>query len=308
MKISFSNVQECHRHLLFKQVLKVHLISIMWFASHAHAMPDHIPPDVFEATPGGYLYANYPGIFDDIDEGITIEAWVYLNEPPEDRARDLDRNGNWLIFGKPGSYFVNISGRNLADSLERDRPEGIAMIRFGIEKQSDPANADSWGYKSYGHGVLPESYQQRWIHIALQISAVKDGIHYMAFYDQRWPGGGSKPRTMGRMNSPLMIGGPNPKSAYGGWQRFESMRGYIDEVRVSKGMRYSRDRKIQAKRPLQVDARTIALWRFREAPGAHFYRDSSGNGYTLFPGGSLSVDTRGKLTTTWGSLKYHVNN
>ena len=277
------------------------------------ALPAGVPDHVFEARPGGYAYADYPGIFDDIDVGITIEAWIYLNESPENRERDLAPNGNWLIFGKPGSYFFNISGQNLADSLERDRLEGFSRIGYGIEKKSE---AGSWGYNSHEHGVAHESYQRRWIHIALQISVVKDGIHYMAFYDQRWPGGGGNPRFMGRRNSPLMIGGPNPKSTYEGWKRFESMKGYIDEVRVSKGTRYkrvwlpnrNRSEKIQAKRPLQVDARTIALWRFEEGPGAHFYRDSSGNGYTLFPGGTLSpvlspVDARGKVTTTWGRLK-----
>ena len=278
------------------------LIVSIFVAPHGFAVPEGIPPDVFKAQRDGYLYADYSGVFDDAEgEGITVEAWIYLTEAPEDRKDDSDRNGNWLIFGKPGSYFVNLSGRNLADSLERDRPEGSSIIRFGIEKQP---NANSWGYSSFGHGVPPESYQKRWIHIALQISTMEDGIHYIPFYDQRWPGGGSSPRTMGRRDSPLVvIGGPNPKSAYGGWLRFESMKGYIDEGRVSKGILYSRGGKIRPTRQFRREAQTIALWRFEEGPGAPFYRDSSGNGYHLFPGGSLAVDARGKLATTWGSVK-----
>ncbi len=283
----------------------VSVICWLVLVHHGFAVSEGVPPDVFKAQRDGYLYADNPGVFDDIDGGITVEVWIYLNEPPEDREADLDRNGNWLIFGKPGSYFVNISGRNLADSLERDLPEGSSIIRYGIETQP---NGNSWGYDSYGHGIPHRSDLQRWIHIALQISAEKEGIHRMAFYDQRWPGGGSNPRIMGRMNSPLMIGGANPKSTYGGWKRFESMKGYIDEVRISKGAAYGDkiDAKIRPRRRLRLDVQTIALWHFDEGPGSRIYRDSSGNGYHLFPGGSLAVDSRGKLATTWGSLKRRV--
>ena len=276
----------------------VSLICWLVLVHHGFAVPERIPPDVFKAQRDGYLYADYPGVFDDIEDGITIEAWIYLNEPPGDRERDLDRNGNWLIFGKPGSYFVNISGRNLDE--ERDHREGSAIISFGIESQPD---GDSWGYSSFGSGIPPESHLQRWIHIAFQISNTKDGIHYMPFYDLKWAGRGSFPRTMGHIVSPLIIGGADPDTAYGGWKRFESMKGYIDEVRVSNGMRYGRGGKIGAKRPLQLDARTIALWQFKEGAGATRYADSSGNGYTLRAGGSLAVEARDKLATTWGRMK-----
>ena len=81
------------------------------------------------------------------------------------------------------------------------------------------------------------------------------------------------------------------------------MRGYIDELRISKGWRYVPKGNIHPKRNFRVDDRTIALWRFEEGPGAPFYRDSSGNDYTLFPAGSLDVQPLSKLNITWGSLK-----
>ena len=67
---------------------------ICWLAivHHGFAVPEGIPPDVFKAQRDGYLYADNPGVFDDIDGGITVEVWIYLNGPPEDRAADLDRN------------------------------------------------------------------------------------------------------------------------------------------------------------------------------------------------------------------------
>lgn len=113
---------------------------------------------------------------------------------------------------------------------------------------------------------------------------------------------------MGRTPAPFLIGGtPIVNFAEGSeWGRlYESMQGYVDEVRVSKGLRYGTERgnRIQPDRKFRADGKTMALWRFEEGPEAALYRDSSGNGYALFPGGSLSVQPRGKLTTTWGALK-----
>ncbi len=94
-----------------------------------------------------------------------------------------------------------------------------------------------------------------------------------------------------------------------GPEHFESLNGYIDEFRISKGLRYTEDGSIRPKRRFQADARTIALWHFDEGRFAPRYADSSGNGYTLVAGGSLAgrvVDSRGKLAITWDSLKRHA--
>ena len=81
------------------------------------------------------------------------------------------------------------------------------------------------------------------------------------------------------------------------------MKGYIDEIRISQGWRYVPKGNIHPPRNFRVDKRTIALWRFEEGPGAPFYRDSSGNDYTLFPGGALAVQPRARKVSTWGSQK-----
>ena len=103
-----------------------------------------------------------------------------------------------------------------------------------------------------------------------------------------------------------MVGGApfitfNVGSTWG--NEFGAMKGYIDEIRISKGWRYVPKGNIHPKRNFRVDKRTIALWRFEEGPGAPFYRDSSGNDYTLFPGGALTVPPLAKKPATWGSLK-----
>ena len=113
---------------------------------------------------------------------------------------------------------------------------------------------------------------------------------------------------MGRTSAPLMIGGATvvrfKEGSKWGYQ-YGSMEGYIDEFRISKGFRYGANNggEIRPRRHFRADAQTLALWRFEEGPGAPFYRDSSRNGYTLFPGGSLAVHPRDKAATTWGSLK-----
>ena len=281
---------------VFAQLTLSSLVFTAWLVivQHGFAFIHDVPPDVLKVQPTGYAYADYPGIFDDIDEGITIEAWVYLNEIPKDRKNSIDRNGNWLIFGKDGSYSATISGRNLRQRQDRDSPEGLAWFDYRLEY-------DGAGVKGGGRSIYPDTYLRKWVHIALQIATVEDGVNFMSFYDQEWPINPSNAPYMGRINSPLTIGGPT--FMYGRQKHIESMKGYIDEVRVSKGMRYNKGGKIRAERPLQADVQTIALWRFEEGAGAHSYRDSSGNGYTLLLGGSLAVHPLSKLATTWGSLK-----
>jgi hypothetical protein len=78
---------------------------IVWLliAQPGFGVPEKVPPDVLKLHPGGYVYADYPDVFDAIEgDGITIEAWIYLTERPGDRAGESDSNGNWLIVDKPG--------------------------------------------------------------------------------------------------------------------------------------------------------------------------------------------------------------
>ena len=71
----------------YKSLFAILLAAIL-VVPNASAQPEEVPPDVFEAQPGGYLYADYPGVFDDAEgdeafgDGITVEAWVYFTGPP----------------------------------------------------------------------------------------------------------------------------------------------------------------------------------------------------------------------------------
>ena len=278
---------------------------IVWLlmAQPAFGVPEKAPSDVLKLHPGGYVYADHPGVFDGVEgDGITIEAWIYLTERPKeaDFRRDGFFLGGWIVFAKPGSYFVTIIG---GDRSVHDRPlpKGTAHIVFGVQRP----DRNDWGITT--RIIPPEEFPfRRWVHVADQIVVKRDGTDKISFYDGENIGISRFGMAMGRTAAPLLIGGPKLVTFENGrqWGReYESMKGYIDEVRVSEGFRYARGAEIQQRRRFRADAKTIALWRFEEGPGAPFYQDSSGNDYTLVAGGSLAVHPRGKLATTWGSLK-----
>ena len=101
--------------------MKVKYVSLVcWLAivHHCFAVPDEIPPDVFKTQRDGYLYADYPGVFDDPEgEGITVEAWIYLTERPKE-GDSFAPGRQWIIFAKPFSYFVTIDGRELSFDID----------------------------------------------------------------------------------------------------------------------------------------------------------------------------------------------
>ena len=294
------------------------LIAMILVVPKVVALPEKVHRDVLELRPGGYVYADYPGDFDVLKrfdhDGITVEAWVYFTDQPKDGDYIHGDNleGQWIIFAKPGSYYVELTGRDLGSVLDKQDPEGMTTLSFAVAKQPTIQGA---GGASRGHLISPEEYPlSRWVHIAMQIMAPKREITLsFNFYDSLYSSRGEiRGRPMGRTPAPFVIGGTpivNFKEGAQWGHQHESMKGYIDEVRVSKGHRYDieqQEYQIHPPRHFKRDTRTIALWRFEEGPGAPFYRDSSGNDYTLFPGGSLAVDSRRKLATTWGSLKRRV--
>ena len=282
------------------------LIALLFVVPKVVALPEKVPRDVLTLRPDGYVYADYPGVFDDVEgKGITVEAWIYLTDKPKDwNFAANSHEGRWNIFAKPSSYFVSVMGRDLSSDIRRGDPKGTTYIVYGVHSRV------SMGI--FGPEIpSPDFPLNRWVHIAYQISVnVKGNRMKVIWYYDGDGGGFFFSATMNRTDAPLIIGGTK-RNGWGWGHRYRfgsmTMKGYIDEVRVSKGFRYGpAERGIPWKRPLRADWRTIALWRFEEGLGAVMYRDSSGNGYHLFPGGSLAVEPENKLATTWGSLKRRV--
>lgn len=280
------------------------LIALISVVPRVVALPETVPRDVLTLRPDGYVYADYPGVFDDAEgEGITIEAWIYLTERPQDGDYH-DPERRWIIFAKRSSYFVTITGRDLGSGLDRRDPEGTTYVDFGVQRR----RGSSLSSGIWGRIIPPHDFPlKRWAHIAFQISVNGNHTDTISYYDGR-SGGGRYDSAISRTDAPLLIGGSERYTLKNRWKRGSedgSMKGYIDEVRVSKGFRYGKvpRRIIRPKRGLRADGRTIALWRFEEGHGATHFADSSGNSHTLRAGGSLAVEARDKLATTWGNIK-----
>lgn len=280
------------------------LISPLAFSEY-----EAVPPDVLELLPGGYVYADYPGVFEDIEgDGLTFETWIYMTERPKERPNGLVADGQWLIFAKPGSYYATISARTLTDGFDRTRPPGTLWAQFGISRRL----RFGWSAAFVKHEISSDEFRTgRWVHIAYQIAADRPNVRWTQFFDRRHITPNQAKGPIGFRESPFLIGGIRhlPFENEAGWfgpEHFESLKGYIDEFRVSKGWRYAEDEGVRPERRFESDARTIALWHFDEGPFAPRYADSSGNGYTLVAGGSLAghvVHPRSKLAVTWGNIK-----
>ena len=301
--------------MIFDRVTSLSALSFtVWLLVAQHAFAEWVPPAMLKLWPGGYVYADYPGVFDDVEgDGITIEAWIYLEGRPKDNLPRHESAGKWIIVAKPGSYLISVDGREL--DRDADLPTGAVFFRYKTEYVYH-RGTDKGGSGSVGYIFLPHKFPFRdWIHVALQIVGDDEGARAQTYYDgnKRGPSGIGSGGPIRQTEAPLIIGGcPKSLTFENGsvWREsgfYESMKGYIDEVRVSKGFRYGAilGNLFRPNRRFQADGRTIALWRFEEGPGSRTYHDSSGNGYTLFAGGSLAtaVDPRDKLATTWGSLK-----
>ena len=113
---------------------------------HAFSQPEEVPPDVLELLPKGYVYADYPGVFDNVTSvgidrrmGLTVEAWIYLIDRPKDGFYSYrpTREGQWPIFAKPGSYYVLLRGKNLDRGIEEADPDGTANLEFFLNRGAE---------------------------------------------------------------------------------------------------------------------------------------------------------------------------
>ena len=138
----------------------------------------------------------------------------------------------------------------------------------------------------------------------------KDGrFRQRVFYDGIYKSEGSTNVPIEGTHAPFVIGG-SPIITFKDGERwghkYESMKGYVDVVRVSRGIRYDvpKGESIHPPRQLRRETQTVALWQFEEGPGAPLYRDASGNDYSLLSGGSLAVYPNDKAAITWGKIKH----
>ena len=202
---------------------------------------------------------------------LTAEAWVYFEELPV-------YGTFWSIIGQQG--------------------------RFNLVIHGNTGSLGAWGYaegaaRALTIGIFPLP-EKEWIHVT---------VIYDAGVGTGFNGKGAKrccPRgRLIKSDKPLRIGGiiPQDKNRSHFVGNNVKFQGYIDEVRISKVVRYVGPEWDVPNGKFEVDRHTISLWHFDEAPGANLFKDATLYGYDLWRSGVLAVEAQGKLTTTWGELK-----
>ncbi len=245
------------------------------------------PPDkVFAPWPGGYVFVECPEVFDALnDEGITIEFWFYLTDAPS-KWRD-----RWVLLSRSGSYSFYVRGRRtIADGWPSDDPVGTVNLSC---RTFNSGRADA--------GI--QNPLRRWYHFAFQSKVAifenRTSHDYAEFFD-----GTASTSGFGGLAS--IAYDPDEMLFIGGRPKYESLKGWIDEVRVSDKWRYTPGVRFKPSREFNRDRHTLALWHFDEGPQARRYEDDSGNGHTLLAGGTLPVNPAGRAATVWGRLRDRV--
>lgn len=203
-------------------------------------------------------------------KGLTAEAWLYFEEAPEPLTF-------WSVIGQEGRFNLVVHGN------------GMTLGAWGYAEDAD-------GALTFGGDPLPKN---EWVHVvALYDASAGKGFNGMG---GNWccPGG-----HLITTDNPLRIGGiiPQDPDRSGFIGENVKLNGYIDEVRISKNVRYFGPDWDVPEGKFEVDRHTIALWHFDEKQGSLRFEDASGNGYSLWRQG-LAVEPEAKLTTTWGKLK-----
>ena len=209
-------------------------------------------------------------------EELTVEAWVYFEEFPRPDTF-------WSIASQANRFNLAISPRGWL-GLFVDSDGGI-VSGFAL----GPISADEW------------------VHAVIFCNAGAGG---------GYSGSGIIDGFSGNLrvsDDSFRIGGIMPTQTRNYFVGENvNLRGYIDEIRVSSILRYSRipgafNYEVPEER-FETDEDTLCLWHFDEPPIAKRYKDSSGNDYHLWRSGIIATDpymveSAGKVSITWGKLK-----
>ena len=284
MVLNFEGASEMkfRRKLIFGVDLQGLLIGIVlgYLILIQHTLAVEPPEGVLALREGGYVFADYPDVFDGFGrEGLTIDVWFYITHVPSDWKESR------VLIDKPQSYLIAIRGRK--PTVDQ---EVVGFVEYKVYTRSGHIHPfpSVWLFAK-------NSPLNRWVHLAYQIRG--DGpVQVATFFDGEGIGTGSTNTTAGYLASsdPLFVGGR---------EGHKSVKGRIDEIRISRGWRYTPNQPINPPREFVTDKYTLALWHFDEGPWAPHYADASGNGYTLSAAGTLPVEQSDKIATMWGRLK-----
>lgn len=262
------------------------------------------------ALPGdnGSCVAANSKTLDMPQDGLTVEAWIY--------PIDIPKQGEvWTIIVKPGCYLLGIKR-----DIDPNRNSDFAIyVKVG-------------GLTVCGHPMNLRINQ--WNHIGF-ILDTKHHIRGTLFNGTATLVGTQVPGIVRHSLADLYVGTNFSEAANkglindadwfvkAGFSR--NFIGFFDEVRISGVVRYVAEKEIKAaiakpngiavaypppESPYKNDEHTLGLWHFDEVKGSILFADSSGNGNKLIGkngvmtvGEGKSLETQGKLATTWGFIR-----
>ena len=239
---------------------------------------------------------------DGTDE-FTFEAWIYPTTPPDNKNTSLT-----ILHQQVVMVIVN-NVDSLANALNIEPPKGDLILLMN----------------SYIDGKLGTTLSfpiplvaNQWHHIAYQLNGnqktmiVNDFVKTMQ--NGQPLGHDLDPRPLPLRPKDFVLGGYGKIIEVPGRPPakffLDSFTGYIDEVRISKDVRYDVNKKgFMPDGKFKKDAKTVALWHFDEPGGIQEFLDASRNAHHLVGkngakiGNALAVEAEGKLAITWGRLK-----
>ena len=234
-------------------------------------------------------------------EEFTVEAWVYPTTPPDKDTAGiiLHQQMRMLIVNDEFQPLLN----NLANALNIEHPEGGLILLMS-------SYLDGKLGRTLPFPIPLESNQ--WHHIAYQLNGDQITMIVNDFVKTNQQGIPLGHNLDARPPKDFVLGGFEKKirMPVKEEQFYDSFTGYIDEVRISKDVRYDINKKdFIPDGKFKNDAKTVALWHFDEPGGTQQFLDASGNANHLVGkngakiGNALAVKAEGKLATTWGRLK-----
>ena len=299
------------KNLLRKLPIFACLFLLVFMPMRTEAMP---PP-----SPAGGNYLVLDGVDDHaildfetfgllIPEGtdaFTFEAWIY----PTPLNKDI--------------HAMVLSQQVMMDIVSYDHEEfrGLRVL-LNMSKKDFTIRFSAHLARDVGHTIMSPAPLKlpanQWSHIVFQGGKGQKTTVIVNDFT-RISGGGQgitlahdadKITKFGGHPQDFTLGGCDTKIPFHKRHSWGYFAGYIDEVRISKVVRYSTAKRgFTPQKKFKNDAKTIALWHFDEPRGTREFSDTSGNAYHLLgkngamTDGTLAVEAEGKLAITWGQLK-----
>lgn len=241
----------------------------------ATAVPDLLGAGANPEPAAGMQTGNYALRFDgtggvefpdfdyDPTQPLTMEAWVKLEPTDRDRALLILTSPNHRVKIQQGMMKENLF--QFGASLGQDNPPGFYCINS------------------------PQQISQKWVHVAICKKSTEEFEGYIDGIPT-----GRKPWLL---NATV----PTAKAFTIGKRGGTALLGEIDEIRISRGVRYEAG--FTPQRRFAPDEQTVALYHCDEGTGG-VVRDASGNNFHGTLSGGTWVRVDGGSTASSKALRF----